>query len=60
MKSKLAIEDEAKQESIDVAFGFLNLDVNFMVQIRDWLYPKRLEIHQFFDDISNERKRFVY
>ena len=45
MKSKLAIEDEAKQESIDVAFGFLNLDVNFMVQIRDWLYPKRLEIH---------------
>ena len=60
MKAKLAIESNSKQESIDVALGFLNLEVNFMTQIREWLYPKRLEIHQFFDDISNERKRFVY
>lgn len=27
--------------------------------MRDWLYPKRLEIHQSFDSILNEKKRFV-
>jgi hypothetical protein len=30
-----------------------------MALIREWLYPKRLEIHQMFNEISNEKKRFV-
>jgi len=37
----------------------MNLDLNFMGAVRDWLYPKRLEIHQLFHEISNERKRYV-
>ena len=59
MKAKLEIEDPKVQEAIDVALGYLNLDLNFMGLIREWLYPKRLEIHQFYDQISNEKKRFV-
>jgi len=27
--------------------------------MRDWLFPKRLEIHQSFESITNEKKRFV-
>ena len=27
--------------------------------MREWLFPKWLEIHQTFDSISNEKKRFV-
>ena len=45
MTEKLKIEDKVKQESIDVALGYLNLEHNFMEAIRNWLYPKRLEIH---------------
>ena len=30
-----------------------------MKQMRDWLYPKRLEIHQSFESITNEKKLFV-
>jgi len=30
-----------------------------MKAIRDWLYPKRIEIHQSFESISHEKKRFV-
>ena len=59
MTAKLKIEDVKKQESIDVALGYLNLELNFMEKIRSWLYPKRLEIHQLFDQVSNEKKRFV-
>lgn len=59
MTAKVKIEDVKKQESIDIALGHLNLDMNFMGAIRDWLYPKRLEIHQGFHEISNERKRYV-
>lgn len=59
MTAKLKISDKAKQESIDVALGYLNLDLNFMALIREWLYPKRLEIHQMFTEVSNEKKRFV-
>ena len=59
MAAKLKIADRAKQESLDVALGNMNLDLNFMGLIRDWLYPKRLEIHQLFHEISNERKRYV-
>ena len=59
VKAKLQIEDPKVQEAIDVALGYLNLDLNFMGLIREWLYPKRLEIHQFYDQISNEKKRFV-
>lgn len=59
MNAKLKIDNNAKQESIDVALGHLNLDLNFMGAIRDWLHPKRLEIHQAFHEISNERKRYV-
>ena len=57
--AKLAIEDEARQEAIDVAFGHMNLDINFMKLIREWIYPRRLELHQTFESIRNERKRFV-
>ena len=59
MTSKLKFEDQRKQESIDVALGHLNLDLNFMKLIRDWLHPKRLEIHQGFHEISNEKKLTV-
>ena len=45
MAAKLNIFEPIKQESIDVALGYLNLDLNFMALIREWLYPKRLEIH---------------
>ena len=45
MTAKLKITDAAKQESIDVALGNMNLSLNFMGLIRDWLHPKRLEIH---------------
>ena len=45
MAAKLKIEDAAKQETIDVAMGYLSLDLNFMALIREWLFPKRLEIH---------------
>ncbi len=27
--------------------------------MREWLFPKWLEIHQSFDSISNEKKRFM-
>jgi hypothetical protein len=59
MSAKLKIGDKARQEAIDVAFGYLNLDINFMKAIREWLHPKRLEIHQLFNQINNEKKRFV-
>ena len=49
MAAKLKIEDATRQEDIDVAFGYLNLDINFMEKIREWLYPRRLEIHQLFN-----------
>lgn len=49
MTEKLKIEDAVRQEAIDVALGYLNLDINFMVLIREWLYPRRLEIHQGFN-----------
>ena len=49
MTAKLKIEDATRQEAIDVALGYLNLDINFMVLIREWLYPRRLEIHQLFN-----------
>ena len=59
MTAKLKIEDARRQEDIDVALGYLNLDMNFMGLIREWLYPRRLEIHQLFNQISNEKKRYV-
>ena len=37
----------------------MNLDINFMKLIREWLYPRRLELHQTFESIRNERKHFV-
>ena len=45
MTAKLKIAEKERQESFDVALGYLNLDLNFMALIREWLYPKRLEIH---------------
>lgn len=59
MNAKLKFEDKKKQESIDVALGHLNLDLNFMKAIRDWLQPNRIEIHQSFHEISNEKKLLV-
>ena len=45
MTAKLKISDPVKQEAFDVALGNMNLELNFMGLIRDWLYPKRIEIH---------------
>ena len=59
MNSKLTIEDQSRQGAIDIELGSLKLSKNVMALIREWLYPKRLEIHQAFEQISNERKRFV-
>ena len=59
MSAKLSLAERSKQEAVDVALGYLNLDLNFMAKIRTWLFPKRLEIHQMFNEISNERKRYV-
>lgn len=30
-----------------------------MKAMREWLYPKRLEIYKSFDSITHEKKRFV-
>jgi len=51
--------DKKKQEVFDVALGHLNLTYNFHAKVREWLFPKRLEIHQTFESIPNEKKRFV-
>ena len=37
----------------------MNLDINFMKLIREWIFPRRLELHQTFESIRNERKRFI-
>ena len=58
MSSKLLL-DRAKQESFDVAIGNLHLDENIMTQMRAWFFPKRLELHQSWESISNEKKLFV-
>ena len=49
MTAKLKIEDLVRQEDIDVTIGYMNLEINCMALIREWLYPRRLEIHQMFN-----------
>lgn len=58
LSAKMAKEIKFQQK-FDFQIGRLNLQVDLMKQMRDWLYPKRLEIHQSFESISNEKKRFV-
>jgi hypothetical protein len=58
LTAKIAKENKFQQQ-FDLQIGRLNLQVDMMKQMRDWLYPKRLEIHQSFESISNEKKWFV-
>ena len=59
MIAKKLLLDKARQESFDIAIGTLHLEENILTKMRKWFYPKRLELHQTWDSISNEKKLFV-